>query len=85
MLQYNDAHENEIIVNIDPDVFKEMLQNHDGISLAVVFRDKMRIVERDPRQNELDQCDMWFSDNDVRCGDQTAAELLNDLNEALEL
>lgn len=83
-LQYNNLHEDEWVVEIDNAAFREMLEKFEGADLAEVFANRMVVIERDPRQRELDQCDMFFSHNDVCDGQQTAAELLGELEEALQ-
>jgi hypothetical protein len=81
LVHYFDKYDSEMLVEIDQEVFKEMLRRVDGEDLAFEFSVEKKVVQRDPRQSELDQSDMFFSHNDVCTGQMTAQELLEEINE----
>lgn len=81
LVHYFDKYDSEMVVDIDKETFIDMLRRLDGEDLAYEFSIDKKIVERDPRQSELDQCDMFFSHSDVCSGQTTAEELLQEINE----
>lgn len=80
-VQFDNMYDEQITVEIDKKVFRSILTNNDGKDLIEAFVREMEIIERDPRQSELNRCAMTFPYNEIVNGWQTAAELLSDLDE----
>lgn len=81
LIHYSDRHDNESIRQIDEDTYRLLLQTETGNELATLVFEKSQLVDADPRLSEFDDCDVFFSDSDVRSGITTAEELLLELSE----
>ena len=84
MLQvhYSDRNDNEVVAEIEEAKYRELLTAFDGEELAMQFIDNMTVTQRDPRVSELDDCEVFFADMDVRSGVTNAAQLMEEFQEA---
>jgi hypothetical protein len=81
MLQvhYCDRNDRDLVVSIEEKKYRELLTSFDGEELAAQFFNNATIVERDPRMSDLEDCEVFFSDVDVRTGITNAAQLMEEL------
>lgn len=80
LIHYNDHNDNEILAEITTETYRELLLNNTGQELAVKMRDSITIIERDPRQSQLNKAKVFFSFHDVANCFCSPSELLSELD-----
>lgn len=80
-IHFADRNDNESVREIDADKYRTLLQTYKGDDLASAVIVESELVEPDPRISELDACEVYFSEVDVRSGITTAEELLEELED----
>lgn len=82
-VHYDNAFCNSVIAEIDQEIYTELLKNHEGLELVTKMDEALTVTNRDPRQSELEECDVFFSYDDVKGNWSRPADLLIELEEAM--
>lgn len=82
-IHYQDGWSDDVVAEIDEAKYREFLTTLEGRELAEAVDKAVVVLERDPRQSDFADTEVFFSYDDVRGGYCKPSDLLTELDEAL--